>query len=253
MELLWEDVEKAHRNLRQIYLYLSATIPDAPSDPALQDQLREIGRLSLSIGDHLRALAEKNGIAGDSTPLPSGPPGATSLDRSKLQSIVSYLEKVFRWLEGARDTEVPSRSREKVGELITIVDAIEVLLNRPEPGEKHPDSPEQPLKASDFAPSGPEAVEVPDMAPLVLEHTFKEPLLRGQEGKFELTQRAVRLIDEFLTSAKLSYDTGERRRLYRQIARWLEATPEGMVLTLRIGGLSCRLEPYPRYEPRKNS
>ncbi|NOZ93535.1 MAG: hypothetical protein GXP47_02195 [Acidobacteria bacterium] len=256
MELRWEDLEKAHRNLRQIYLYLAATVPGAPADPALQDHLEKILVLSRSVGADLASLAAENGITTDDQSPPTGAPGATSLDRSKLQSITSYLEKVAAWLEGVRAARVPERSAGQLAELVamtgTMVTILEIGSMPANTGESGADGPAQaPLTAADMRPTGPIAVEVPQVEPLVLEHTFQEPLLRGVEGKFELTTRAMRRIDEFLHSAQLDYDAGELRRFYRQVARWLEATPDGMVLTLRIGGLSGRAEPYPKYQPIK--
>ncbi len=256
MELRWEDLEKAHRNLRQIYLYLAATVPGAPADPALQDSLERILVLSRSVAADLAALAAENGITTQDESPPTGAPGATSLDRSKLQSITNYMVKVAAWLEGVRGAQVPQRSVGQLAELVAMAGAMVTTLETAslpsKAGESEADGPSNaPLTAADMRPTGPAAVEVPDVEPLFLEHTFQDPLLRGVEGKFELTTRAIRQIDEFLHNAQLDYDAGELRRFYRQVARWLEATPDGMVLTLRIGGLSGRAEPYPKYQPIK--
>ncbi|HHQ49237.1 MAG TPA: hypothetical protein ENK19_10200 [Acidobacteria bacterium] len=256
MELRWEELEKAHRNLRQIYLYLHVAVADAnPGDVSCVEPLKQVGIAARTIATHLQELARNNGIEIQPAPLPSNPPGQAHLDHAKLQAVTAYMNKILQWIESATDARIPDRCREPIFEVHALLEAIE-RISSSTPADEGQDGGtvnDDPLASIDMTPSGPEAIEVPDVGELVLEHTFQEPLLRGVEGKYELTQRAIKIIDEFFDRAEIEYAGGERRRLHRKIARWLEATPDGMVLTLRIGGLSGRAEPYPKYRPRTNT
>jgi len=257
MELRLEELEKARRNLEQIYLYFLSAMSTAPADIASVEAIEQVGSTARLIQTNLREMAAANGIGIEATPLPSDLPGQARLEQKKLQAISAYMNKVLRWLGTAKSSQVPATCREAFLQVSTVVEALAQIVEdqaamAQEVEQAAPGS-NDPLASVDTAPSGPAPVEVPDMGSLVLEHTFQEPLLRGVEGKYELTQRAIEQIDTFFAGADIAHDTGERRRYYRKIARWLEATPDGMVLAIRIGGLSGRPEPYPKYQQRPKS
>jgi len=257
MELDWEEVQKAHRNVRQIYLYLAAAGADAPADSAMRSPLEQIEALARSIAGHLARLAEANAIQAGTAPLPGEEPRPARLDASKLRTISGYLGKVLSWITSKDGARVAARCQESFVELLAMVEFIATIASSAcagtPPAEEPSGHADQAPAVSQLLSDAPPAIDAPDVPPLTLEHTFQEPLLRGMEGKFELTQRAVTMLDDYFKECELEFDNGERRRLYRKIVRWLEATPEGMVLTLRIGGLSGRLEPYPRYQPRQDN
>jgi len=85
---------------------------------------------------------------------------------------------------------------------------------------------------------------------LVLQDTPKDPLLVEWKDTLEVTPRAKELVDEFLAEVGLDLNPAARLKLNRSIEKWLVATPEGMVLVIRIGELQGRPEPYPRYVPK---
>ena len=84
---------------------------------------------------------------------------------------------------------------------------------------------------------------------LVLQDTPEDPLLQEWGDKMEVTPRATELVDRFLADAGLKLDASARQKLNRNVEKWLVATPEGMVLVIRIGELQGQPEPYPKYVP----
>jgi hypothetical protein len=81
---------------------------------------------------------------------------------------------------------------------------------------------------------------------MVFHHTPERPLLREGGRQAELTDDAKQLVAAFLAEHGLEGEAA-RHRLESRMLRWLEATPTGQVLVLKMGSLTGRPEPYPTY------
>jgi len=102
-------------------------------------------------------------------------------------------------------------------------------------------------------PSGPPPVAVPTGpgSRLILENTTEQPLLQEFQGNVELTQDAEKRLQTFLSLNDIELNSYELRKLEEKVRRWVEATPDGQSLVLKIGGLHGKREPYPSYVPRE--
>ena len=95
-------------------------------------------------------------------------------------------------------------------------------------------------------------LEKPADAPerLVLEDTEETPLLQEFKGTVELTAEALDLVRGFLDAYGVQMPESSRRQLDHKVQRWLEATPDGHLLVLKMTTLHGHYEPYPVYVAR---
>ena len=100
-----------------------------------------------------------------------------------------------------------------------------------------------PLTADDLGP----VAEVDVNARLILHDTVKKRLLQEFRGVKELTTETRELVDKFFENQSVSFSDREMRKIYDKVQKWIEGTPEGRVLVVKISGLSGKAEPYSSY------
>ncbi len=241
MQLPDDDLRRAAANVARLGEYLVArrrwTVPG---------DARNALRATHGAADSLRAWlcdsypqiasARPPEIATD--PLPPQP-----LDASRLERMAAFLDQLEVWFE-SRTTQEPSPDGVEIlagmaGWLHGAVAAArDVLKAHPEPR-----APTPPLETPEPPPDAPER--------LVLEDSDAEPLLQEFKGTVELTETARGLLGGFLAGYGVELSSSSRRQLDHKVLRWLESTPDGHVLVLKMTTLHGYFEPYPVYEPRQ--
>ncbi|GEM_PF-6659900 len=250
-----DDLETAVRNVRKIQTFFAAASA-GEADASVESGLRRVAGLLERMSGDARSIAVT--LPARDIDVSSDPDSVATarLDPSKVEGIAGYLETVARWLTARVDVEPPAEAAGLLLELVTRLERttarVRTLLDI---SSSHPQSipapqAEAPLSPEELAEREAQAARCEALEPLVLDHTFENPLLRGKEGHFELTSATRNLVEEWMSSAGLETSPGTLYTLHRKVARWIESIPEGMVLILKVGMLSGRPEIYPRYVPR---
>jgi len=106
----------------------------------------------------------------------------------------------------------------------------------------------------------PEALTSGDLGPvakvdadarLILENTDLRPLLQEFKGVRELTVLTKEQLQSFLAKQGIEFGKNETRRLHDKVLRWIEGTPAGRVLVIKISGLYGKPEAYSSYQPKE--
>ena len=173
--------------------------------------------------------------------VPTGP-----LDRERLQRFATYLSDLRRWFSELDDLGLSPPTvmhlEDLLGALQTIQDAVTTLTAAVD---------HDPVAAVHHQPTPPAGQAPPrtateDGGRMVFQSTPDRPLLREVQGQAELTDESRKRIGEFMKTHGLEGEAA-RHRLETRMLRWLEATPTGQVLVLKMGSLNGRPEPYPTY------
>ncbi len=172
---------------------------------------------------------------------PTGP-----LDHERLTRFATYLGDLRHWFTelGELGLSPPTvmHLEDLLGALQTIQEAVASFVAAEERGA---------VAAVHHRPTPPSDLPGPVQestvsSRMVFHDTPDHPLLREIHGQHELTEEAKQLVAKFLDDNGLD-DATSRHRLETRMLRWLEATPNGQVLVLKMGALTGRPEPYPTY------
>jgi len=199
-----------------------------------------------SFTEYLTAVmtARQIEISTETQPTPDLLPPA-ELDASRLEKFTVFLNQLRQWFTRKDDATLPpdgeDHLREIYAALTTTRSAAESLLAVAEARRAAADR-----EATEHG----EIVEVDRQARLVLEHTDATPLLQEFKGVAELTPEAKGTLQEFVDEHELDLGPFEKRRLQDRVLRWIESTPEGQVLVLKISGLHGRAEVYSSYQSK---
>lgn len=213
---------------------------------ACQRCLRATGPLAASAGA-LPAVSPATRPA----PLP-----AAALDAGRLGRFADWLGELGAWLEAQQAAEVGPAGAASLAEITADLALVEELAAA-RPAAAAPPSSRTPSVGPAGPPAPrpeePEAITIPTGPPLVLVNRIEAPLLRGTSGQFELADRARQRLVAFLDGNGIDSGGHNLRRLELKIVRWIEATPDGQALVLKVGGLHGRREPYPGYVGREQA
>lgn len=212
-------------------------------DPAVSSAATTVRDAASALAVLVRARLPDGARAGapDLTEAPAG-----SLDRERLTRFATYLGDLRRWFTelGELGLTPPTvmHLEDLLGALQTIQDAVASFVAAED---------RAPLEAVHHRPARPadEAAtrhEGTTSGRVVFHDTPDHPLLREVRGQAELSDEARQLVATFLAEHDVEGDTA-RHRLESRLLRWLEATPTGQVLVLKMGSLTGRPEPYPTY------
>jgi hypothetical protein len=212
-------------------------------DPAVSSAADTVRDAASALAALVRARLPDGARAG--TPdVANAPTG--SLDHERLTRFATYLGDLRRWFTelGEIGLSPPTvmHLEDLLGALQTIQDAVASFAA----AEAH-----VPVEAVHHRPARPPApgADEPESAVsgrMVFHHTPERPLLRESGRQAELTDDAKQLVAAFLAEHGLEGEAA-RHRLESRMLRWLEATPTGQVLVLKMGALTGRPEPYPTY------
>jgi hypothetical protein len=245
------ELEKAAKNLERLAAFLGErrTWDLASGGESAATATREAAKF---LADTVAGMVEADDAEGVETHQPEAlqPPGSVSANR--LQKFADFLNDLGDWFAVHSDAELPEDADSYVlamrQSLASACEAIDQLF-RPPPSSPLDDSPlpQEPLTSSDLGP----VAAVDAKASLILENNFSRPLLETFKGVKELSAHTRGLIDEFLAAQSIQFDGAESRRLYDKVLRWIEATPEGRVLVIKISGLSGKPQAYSSYQPKR--
>jgi hypothetical protein len=244
-EITAAELEKAARNIGRIADYLAARRDwDLPA--STEEAVGAIRDAADSFAEYLNAImtARQVPVASEMRP-PTDPLTAAELDTARLEKFSVFLNQLRQWFSRRGEADLPTGAGDQLQEiqaaLATTSWAADALLTTNEVRRA--------AAASERGEYG-EVVEVDREARLVLEHTDSTPLIQEFKGVVELTPDAKQLLQEFYEKHDLDHGPLEKRRLRDKVVRWIESTPEGQVLVLKISGLHGRPELYSTYQSR---
>lgn len=265
------DLTRARRNVERIADFLLERRTLAVEDGG-DAQLQRLWSGVLAVSERLQPVLR---AAGASPPRPAALPEAPAaaagrLETARVQRFAEFVEQLDGWLGGhgkaVESDDGVAAAAGLYAALTTIRGSVSEMLDRAQPAAPAApaSSPEQPPADAASAASGtpetpavPRPAESPPPVPvrstrrLLLADLDERPLLQEFQGSNELTSAAQQLLTEFLEEHGISLGGYQRHKLDDAVQRWIEATPDGQVLVLKIGGLRGRLEPYPSYVPRE--
>lgn len=270
------DLIRARRNVERIADFLLERRAHAVEDGG-DAQLRRLWNGVLAVSERIQPVLR---AAGASPPrpaaLPEAPdPAAGRLETVRVLRFAEFVEQLDGWFGAhGRAVEGEDGVAAAVGlyaALTTIRGAVSEMLDRVQrapvpaaapppppaaPGDGAPAQASVPAEGDPATPAPPPPADAPQPIPvrstrrLLLADLDERPLLQQFQGSIELTDAARELLTEFLEEHEISLGGYQRHKLDDAVQRWIEATPDGQVLVLKIGGLRGRLEPYPSYVPR---
>jgi len=253
-----DQLLKAAANLGRIADFVSGRSSWQPP-PETVDSLEHLVTASRTLSGTVASLGG-NPDPAVLEPLPASDPGAV-LEAARVERFAAYLEEVDRWFKGLEGATPSEPGYDTLNTIATAVAgigvAIEHILATRSSSAVNPGAPAHPPaeveSALDASPDDGSTVVVPSGpgSRLVLEDTEETPLLQTFKGNVELTHGAQEAIRSFLATNAIELNSYETRKLEHKIQRWIEATPEGQSLVLKIGWLSGSREPYPSYVSRE--
>ena len=248
-QITTQELEKAARNIERISEFLAVRRGWILADGA-DEALEDARKAAANLGEFLTALMTARQIepaAEAPSPPETLPPEEVSTAR--IARFTDFLNQLRQWFAKRSDAEIPAEGEEAVRSihlsLGTACTAINGILAAHEAASAAAEA-EAEEKIAGLGPT----VEVDRSARLILEDTAELPLLQKFKGIVELTPEAGETLDGFLAEHKIEFSQYEKRRLQDKVLRWIESTPEGQVLVLKISGIHGRPEPYSSYQAR---
>ena len=261
MELVREELERSADNLGKIGKWLAERVSwsyDGPRETLerLQKAADGVGATALSL------LRSDRSTAPPELPERPDPLAPEALPPDRLERMAAFAVDLERWLDARKTWSVPADAllalRRISGSTMIVVGVADSLLQRanpePEPRSETQPSPHQEMPTRPQADPDPETVgsRSTDCRPLVLVDDNETSLVSRPAGRPpELGATAAIMLGEFLDDHGIEMSRADRRRFDDKLVRWIEATPEGQALVLKVGGLRGQVEPYPSYVPRE--
>ncbi len=252
-----EDLAKAARNLERLAVFVgerrSWLLADGCEGPAMAT--RETAH---SLADLLSGWFEDLDDAAVAIIRPTPLEPASKISANRMSRFSEFLDQLYGWFESHQHGDLPDAAEEMVASirasLTATANALTELLGpaaafaEAAPAEAPPAQEAAPLTSPDLGP----VAEVDMRARLVLEDTTETPLLQEFRGVVELTTEAKQQVREFLEKQGVVMEDNDLRRLHDKVLKWVEGTPEGRVLVIKISGLSGKPQPYSSYQARES-
>ncbi len=255
-----EELKKAARNLERLSQFMGERRDWLLGMDAERAAL-ETRNSALALSDLLTAWVDESGndIGIGRVRQPPGLEPTGKVSAGRLSKFSEFLDQLNTWFESHRDAPVPPDSEEPIRSIRASLKATHDALTRllgpaaipgganveneaTEAEEKDPRD-FGPLTADDLGP----VAEVDINARLILHDTVKKRLLQEFRGVRELTKETRELVDGFFAKQKVEHSDNEMRKVYDKVQKWIEGTPEGRVLVVKISGLSGKPEAYSSY------
>lgn len=240
-----QELEKAAGNLAKITEFV-AQHRSGTIDPDGERALATLREAAMGLGRMVNEQMYQNSIEAEaeSPQLAAAIPDGR-LQVARIEKFSGFIAQLDSWFKSRSGFVLPQGGGEPLRQihsaLVGLCKTVDTIW-QVEPEAASPTT--QPPPAED------EYVEVDRGAQLVLEDTDERPLLQEFKGVRELTPIAEELLDGFLADNKIEMALNERRRLNDKVLRWLESTPDGQLLVLKISGIHGRPEPYSSYRPK---
>lgn len=240
-----DELEKASRNVQRLFEFIGERRGWILASDA-EDAASSLSNAAQSLTAVIGTMLDPDDQPAVTVRQPKmlEPSGSVAADRlTKFAEFISQLRKWFAAHDGA---ELPEGADEAVGSLLTslagTIDALEQLQTQ----EPVAAAAREPLISGDLGP----VAEVDITARLVLDNTVSRPLLQVFRGVTDLTPEAVTMVDEFFAKQGIELKGAERRRFHDKVQRWIQSTPDGQTLVVRLSGLSGKVEAYSSYRPK---
>jgi hypothetical protein len=260
-QITTQELEKASRNVEKLSIFIGER-----RDWMLAS---DAAGAAASLADASRALAEivcRLSGRDDSSDLEvRQPPKLEPSGRvtgGRLTKFADFIRQLRKWFAAHDGDDLPDGSDQAVTSLLAALEVTAIGVERLKStvgNEQHGTSggagependpladPQEPLVSGDLGP----VAEVDMSARLMLDDAMATPLLQVFQGVTELTPEAMSKVDAFFTENGVALEGPERRRLHDKILRWIQSTPEGQVLVVRLSGLSGKIEAYSSYRSR---
>jgi hypothetical protein len=263
LTLQYELLAKAATNLARVEEYFVARTQWTTPPEGVRELRAVHESLSTLMGAGLRLMLSAHGIEG---PYPDRSERiarlpAAELEPERVRRFAAFVDQLGGWFGSQSGDRVAGNGLELLrtlaGSALGATAAVEELLRR------HGCSVEPLHPATDAASEAPPPEAVAPEAPappeparerhrddgprLVLEDTERTPVTQTYKGSVELTPETRKAIAAFLADAGISLNAYQLNRLERKVLQWVEATPHGTVLVMRVGDLRGQREPVPSY------
>lgn len=247
-DITTEELDKAARNIERISAFIGER----------RDWIVGEGGESkaTTIRNSARALAaklvDKTGIDPDpdiKLELPSKLEPSAKISAARLSKFADFLGQLREWLSSQddamvlEDDEVVQPIHRALALVCAAVDSLLKPVMAPEPP---PPTTENLVREIEDLP----IIEVDLNARLVFEDHRLKPLTQTFKGVTELTIGAKKTLEDFLAEQSVELDTHDLRRLHDKLLKWIEGTPLGQVLVVKLSGLSGKPQAYSSYQPK---
>ena len=240
-----DELNKAARNLERLALFLCerrswvlASDADAPAISVRNAAASLEALLTESLGGE--TIDTKN------LKQPPKLEPSSIVSGVRLTKFAGFIDELQEWFAAHDGSQLPPDSHEPLQSIHLSLALTERAVNELMGPAAAPDTGPQPLISGDLGP----VAEVDMSARLVLEDTVQTPLLQVFRGVTELTPQAKKAVEEFFAKQGIELEGNDRRRLHDKVLRWIQSTPEGHVLVIKLSGLSGRAEAYSNYRPK---
>lgn len=240
------ELEKAARNLERLAQFLGERrgwelAPDA------RDAASSVRSAARSLAALLAEMAGEEAPDTRQLELPPELEPSNIVSEARLAKFGEFIGQLRDWFASHRDSRLPTDSdgslRSTHRSLALIGRAVAQLMGP----EAAPGTASQAVLGSGLGP----VAGIDRTARLVLEDNAETPLVQVFKGVSELNPEAKKMIEEFFANQGVPLAGNDRRRILDKILRWLQSTPEGQVLVIKLSGLSGSAEAYSSYQPKK--
>lgn len=243
------DLDKASANLHKMAEFFSARRQWRAPDSEVVEQL---WRAVLGLGEMVQDLVQMHQVPvsrpGDSAASALPP---DEFDPARVQRFVAYMGQVTAWFEAHRSADLDSGAHESLARvfsaLVSLRQSLDEIASGSAPKPQKASEPPAPEPPPEPLPPPPE--NAPDR--LVLFDCDETPMLQTFQNQVELSDLAREEIRNFLQAWGILPGRYQLQKFEEKVQRWIESTPDGQMLVLKVGGLSGRREPYPSYVQRK--
>lgn len=240
-----EELEKASRNVQRLSEFIGERrdwILASDAEGAASSLVKAAQSLTALVSTLVDPeLLESITIRQPKALEPSG-----NVTAARLNKFAEFIHQLRKWFAAHEDANLPDGSDESVRSLLAALGVTAEALEKLEGPASAEEIAQEPLVSGDLGP----VAEVDMTARLSLDNTINRPLLQTFRGVTDLTPEAISLVDDFFAKQGIELQGPERRRFHDKVLRWIQSTPDGQTLVVRLSGLSGKAEAYSSYQPK---
>jgi hypothetical protein len=248
------DLEKAAANLGRMEQYFAARRSWRASSA---DRFQALRTGITGLGEIVQDLVQIHQV-----PVATPPPTEVAalptddLDDLRVAKFTAFAAQLKMWFEAAHDQEVEPDAKPLLASVFASLASLVSHLNGIQVTEAAPAASADHAPASEAQPPPPASSIPPPVAingapnRIELFDCDETPIIQTFQGEPELTDSAKESIRGFLAAYHINYGKYQIQKFEEKVLRWVESTPDGQMLVLKIGGLSGKPEPYPSYVRR---